>query len=73
MDATRVEKRNPFRFIAVRKSRAGRTLTRLHARLSIFEGGGSGMLVNAATAACRALPFKVLMPFLNIGLYPFFS
>ena len=48
------------------KSRAGRTLTRLHARLSIFEGGGSDMRVNAATAACRCLPFKVLMPILNM-------
>ena len=42
--------------------------TRLHARLSIFEGGGSGMRTNAATAVCRDLPFKVLMPIRNILL-----
>ena len=34
--------------------------------------GGSGICANAATAVCRALPFKVLMPIL-IGLYPFFQ
>ena len=38
---------------------------RLHARPSIFEGGGSGICANAATAVCRALPFKVLLPILN--------
>ena len=35
------------------------------------------MRTNAATAVCRALPFKVLMPIRNMllpcGLYPFFS
>ncbi len=30
------------------------------------------MRTNAATAVCRALSFRVLMPNL-IGLYPFFS
>ena len=42
--------------------------TRLHARLSIFEGGGSGICAKAATAVCRALPFKVLMPIRNMLL-----
>ena len=65
-DAARAEKRNPFRFTDVREI-SRRTHANAPPRASFYlRGGGSGMRANAATAVCRALPFKVPMPILNM-------
>ena len=65
--ASRVEKRNPFRFNAASKI-ARRTHANAPPSASFYlrGGGGSGMNCAAATAVCRALPFKVPMPLLNM-------